>query len=306
MKKTLKSILAAALTAITAFSAIPAFAADNGVVYSDDGKVLISYSETRTDKKFTVPEGVVQIAENAFCGNGYIEEVKLPDSLKKIEHQAFYGCTALKSVTLPENVEEFFNCDNYMGGSFCGCESLEEINVDKDNKTYKSIDGVVFTKDGKKLVLCPNGKRTETYNVPNGTEIIGWDSFCNQQHVKNIVIPEGVTTIEGWAFSDCGMETISLPESLKEIGWSAIDGCENLRTVYYAGNVKEFDSMDVSKTEIDLGKDNISLFEAELVCEEQLPFVEGMFYSIVRLINKIKTEIYFYRINNPIVFPELV
>lgn len=303
MKKTLKSILAAALTAITAFSAIPAFAADSGVVYSDDGKVLISYSETKTDKEFTVRNGVVQIAENAFARNEYIEEINLPDSLKEIEHQAFYGCTALKSVTLPENVEEFYNCDNYMSGSFCGCTSLEEINVDEDNKTYKSIDGVVFTKDGKTLVTYPNGKKDETYTVPEGTETIGWESFCEQKFVKNVVIPEGVTKIDGWAFSGCGMETISIPESMKEIGWSAIDGCENLRTIYYAGNIKEFDGIDVNKTEVDFSKDNVSLFEAELVCAEQLPFVEGMFYNFIRLINKIKNEIEFFKASNSIAFP---
>ncbi len=298
MKKTIKSIFATVLASITVLGSIPAFAADNGVTYSDDGKVLIRYSQEKTDKKFTVPDGVKEIDEAAFAGNKYLEEVIFPDSLETIRHAAFNECTALRTVTLAENVSVFRTCDNYSGGSFCGCPNLEAINVDEDNDTYKSVDGVVFTKDGKELVYCPAGKKEETYNVPEGTEIIGWNSFCEQKHIKNIVIPEGVTTIEGWAISSCGLETISIPESMKEIGWSAIDGCDNLRTVYYAGNIKEFDGIDISMTDMGYDKDNVSLFEAELICEEKLPFFEGLFYSIERFINKMKFEIKIYMVNH--------
>ena len=45
---------------------------------------------------------------------------------------------------------------------------MTEIIVDEDNKFYKSIDGVLYTYDGKTLVAYPTGKTDREYDVIEG------------------------------------------------------------------------------------------------------------------------------------------
>ncbi len=56
--------------------------------------------------------------------------------------------------------------------AFYGCESLMKIIVSEDNSVYSDIDGIVFSKDKTKLLICPTGKYGE-YTVPDGVTSIG-------------------------------------------------------------------------------------------------------------------------------------
>lgn len=299
MKNVIKSLVAAILALTTVISAVPAFATNietDLVIFSEDGKILLDYPETITDKEYTVPDGTVHISENAFASNPYIEKVILPETLKSIEHGAFNNCTALKSIILPANLESFYTDDNYSVASFSGCTNLESIEVDNENKTYKSVDGVVFSKDGKILVYYPAGKKDETYSVPSGTETVGWASFCCHSFIKHVVIPDGVTKIDGWAFLGSSIETISIPKSMQSIGWNGVENCSNLHTVYYAGNEKEFYSIEINEYDVDLSLNNASLFEAELVCEEDLALIKKIFLYIPLIFKYIFHQIRCYGI----------
>ena len=64
------------------------------------------------------------------------------------------------------------------------------------------------------------------------TTAIGWAAFAGNTEITSVVIPEGVTVIEGCAFEDCSnLETVVLPGTLMEIGPYAFDGCTSLRDV---------------------------------------------------------------------------
>ena len=77
------------------------------------------------------------------------------------------------------------------------------ISVDKDNPTYKSIDGDLYTKDGKTLLVLAAGKRKSTLVVPDG--------------VSNIA--EGVV----FANDECGFECINFPKTLVNIAKHCLD-----------------------------------------------------------------------------------
>ncbi len=86
----------------------------DGVLYAtadNGGKVLISYPAGKTDKSFSVPEGVIRVGGRAFYGAG-MQSVELPVSLKAIGDKAFFGCEKLtlvvfKSVQAPILEEEY-------------------------------------------------------------------------------------------------------------------------------------------------------------------------------------------------------
>jgi len=70
-------------------------------------------------KSLTLPEGLVEIGEMAFCGCTSLECVVLPGSLRRIGYGAFAHCHRLKKIELPEKIESIGSC-----GFFC-CMALE-------------------------------------------------------------------------------------------------------------------------------------------------------------------------------------
>lgn len=63
-------------------------------------------------------------------------------------------------------------------------------------------------------------------HIPAGTEIIQAREFQGNKRIKKIVIPNSVTTIGEYAFSDCtSLETVVIPNSVITIGDLAFCGC---------------------------------------------------------------------------------
>jgi len=90
-------------------------------LYTADMKRLVNvYGGVR---KFTVPEGVEVIGEEAFSHCCQLREVSLPSTLKKIERYAFGWCERLQSVRIPAGMKKIFY------KAFFRCPSLKEINI---------------------------------------------------------------------------------------------------------------------------------------------------------------------------------
>ena len=58
---------------------------------------------------------------------------------------------------------------------FWGCSSLESITVDSNNPNMTSVDGVLMTKDMKKIIRCPQAKTS--FTVPDGVMKVGFNAF---------------------------------------------------------------------------------------------------------------------------------
>lgn len=68
---------------------------------------------------------------------------------------------------------------------FKGCTHLANVSI--DNTTYKSIDNVLYTADGKTLLACPEGLTTHALNLPASVETIKAHAFSNTQNLRCIV-----------------------------------------------------------------------------------------------------------------------
>jgi hypothetical protein len=153
-----------------------------------------------------IPESVTSIGNNAFAGTG-LTSITIPDSVTSIGSSALWGCSSLSSITIPDSVTSIGE------SAFSRCTSLTEISVTPGNASYKSIDGVVFSKDDKDLLVCPAGK-SGYYTVPKGVTKIGNYAFYTCNNLTSITIPESVTSIGDLVFLGCdGLTSINIPQT---------------------------------------------------------------------------------------------
>ena len=175
---------------------------------------------------------VTGISNFALSFSDSLKTVVIPDSIKWIGTHSFYKCTSLKSITLPSSLESIGNV------TFCECYSLESITVDDGNQTFKSIDGVLYSKDGKTLICYPANKQGTCYTIPDGVTIIGRTSFAFCINLNTVIIPYGVTTVDGAAFANSRLERVAIPDSVVSIKADAFSGCELLKEVVLPSNIE--------------------------------------------------------------------
>ena len=77
---------------------------------------------------------------------------------------------------------------------------IKEIDIE-DNPYFKSIDGMIYTKDGESLVLCPSG-RTKKVVIADGTKSIETSAFKDSK-VKSVICPDSLQNICCLAFNEC-------------------------------------------------------------------------------------------------------
>lgn len=153
---------------------------------------------------------VKEIGYYAFYGCTSLTSVDIPNTVTAIGVGAFEGCTGLTSFYMPASVTGF------SGRALDGCTSMTEINVDPENKEFMSIDGVLYTKDKSYIVKYPVGRTDTEYTIDSNTKIINSYAFTGNEHLANIVIPDGVKEIYYQAFSDCvNINQFSLPKSIE-------------------------------------------------------------------------------------------
>ena len=144
-------------------------------------------------KELTIPEGVESLRYFAVGHCENLESITLPKSLKFLGERALCGDISLKEINIPEKLW------NIGYGAFEGCTSLESYNVSENNETFTSVDGVIFSKDMKTLILYPEGRKDAEYTIPDGVEKIqyvgDYPGALNSQNLEKVIIPESVTEI---------------------------------------------------------------------------------------------------------------
>ncbi|WP_346065244.1 divalent cation tolerance protein CutA [Lacrimispora amygdalina] len=166
-----------------------------------------------------IPDTTVAIGKKAFSRCFNLSYVRLGEDTKSIEDNAFSFCDKLKRIEITSHIERI-DCN-----AFNNCSKLQEILVSNENIFYSSMDGVLYDKEKSIVIRCPEGIRSNIIQLPSTIIEIGQWAFSRCRGVYDIVIPQGVKIIEGYAFKECiNISCLTLPDTIEKFDISAIDG----------------------------------------------------------------------------------
>lgn len=176
-----------------------------------------------------VPEmDEIEIANNDFkkrCSQR-VRSIQLPDTILRLDF-AFACCFELEEIRIPHRAE-------FVGDIFKQCYLLKTISVDENNPHYSSRNGILYSKDGKKLFRCPPGHPCNSTDILDGVVEIGESAFEFCANLVSIIIPETVTVIESIAFANChNLHYIQLHENIHMIGAAHFWCCKALESIVY-------------------------------------------------------------------------
>ena len=214
----------ASLTNIYVDRANPYYQSIDGVLYSGDGKTLLSYPTAKAYSSYPVASGTETIGEYAFF-HSKVQTVFLPDTVSTIGDYAFYYAGELSSINFPTALTSigdsaFFACQSLTAvdipatitqigpSAWAACTSLPAITVAAENPNYTAVDGVLYTKDMTVLKVYPYAKSGVTFTVP-----------------------DSVVELEAYAFAYTGMQSIDGCANLRAIGDSAFYSCTALKSL---------------------------------------------------------------------------
>lgn len=247
----------------------------NGYIY-DNTKPWSSYIDQV--EKVIIEEGVTNVGKYMFYRHQNLKEVYLPNSVTTIDVYAFWDCTSLKKISLGGTKDI---CNNAFDGSgleeititknvahisptsFINCSNLKKFNVASENKTFRSMDGVLFNYSGTVLGIYPANRPDSSYRVPDSVETIETYAFYYSKNLsqidlnkvkcieefafynsklKSVTIPSSVETMEAHAFSCVGtLETVVFEDGLTYIPINAFAGCRALKNVTLSNTILEID-----------------------------------------------------------------
>ena len=209
----------------------------NGMpVVSIDANFAQNSKDTLT--KIIMPDTIKNIGDSAFEGCYNVTEIKFSNTLEKIGNNAFENCgNSIAKLEIPDTVNTIgdFAFDKYgssnikelyigknvnkIGTGAFSINSLQKIVVSSENNTYKSIDGVLYSKSGNTLIQYPVSKDDiTTFEIPNEVKTIGQYAICRNGTLTSVTMSNSVTKIAKGAFSECfNLANVTLSPNVKTI-----------------------------------------------------------------------------------------
>lgn len=162
----------------------PQFFYEDEVLFCGNKKVLFLYPAEKKDEEYTVPERVVVLDVDAFLGNKYLRKLNIHNKVRRIEP--------------------------------CGLDSRIMVEVDEANRFYKSIEGSLYSKNGKKVHhLCANEEGD--IKVAEGSVTI--DEIFLDEAVNALYLPKSIKPRNGATFIKNNWNMFKkalVPEELKQ------------------------------------------------------------------------------------------
>ena len=193
--------------------------------------------------------------------------VIIPDSL--IYNEENYKVTGIASFAFPNNsritsIEINSNITNIEMRAIDRPSDCHTVTVDEKNPAYKSVDDVLFSKDGEKLIYYPNAKTATHYTIPDGVKSLAYGAIGRNLFLTDLSFPNSLQTIaaynicalpnlliinnlentqlnsnEGYSFDGISISSIIFPEGIEIFQSYFLSGCNNLTEVELPATTKK-------------------------------------------------------------------
>lgn len=154
----------------------------DGSLYNKDVTTLIRYAVGKTDSKFSLPLSVKRIEESAFSVSNdysYLKQIDLTEGVEYIGADAFNGISADLYLPASLNSVDIKAFMTYKGS---------KIEVSTANKTFKSVDGVLYSKDLTELYCIPSGLNVTEFKLNDSVKRIKSNALYKNPYIKFITI----------------------------------------------------------------------------------------------------------------------
>ena len=138
-----------------------------------------------------------------------LHTIKLPNSMEIMGQYLFVGCESLTSVTLPKSLKTLPDRTFYI--CFNQNDNLTSILIDDSNPYYSSDGSALFDKYKTEMLFAVKSLRE--YAIPSSVSEIIQEAFYNCRHLKTLVLPLRLKSVNGHHFSNCdSLYSISVDE----------------------------------------------------------------------------------------------
>lgn len=208
----------------------------------------ILYDGANCKGEVVIPDGIRTIQDAAFALCDSITAVTIPDSVITIGREAFYQCANLENISIPKNVTEI-GSDAFYHTAWLAKKQEEnplvivnEIVIDGTRCSDELVIPDGIKKIAPKAFYDGDDSTLVTkVTLPEGLISIGADAFSCCTSLKEINIPDTVTSIGSYAFFESGIEKITIPGSVEIIEYNVFRDCFSLTEAAIGNGVKEIE-----------------------------------------------------------------
>jgi len=253
-----------------------------------DNNIIKYYTQKSGVTVLTLPEyhenqKITEIGSFSLTRHAELITIQIPKTIQKIGYHAFYECDHLTSIQADTRNLFFSDLDGILydklqttllccpngldkiyipktvikiqnENAFAGCKKIKNITVDRNNRKYTVVDGILYEHDGiklRKLIRCPVNQTS--VHIPDSVTEISNHAFEGCSELEEITIPDSIQILNAYTFKHChklkrvhfsknlvdigdscfrncsGLEEIILPHGLKSISAAAFNECVNLK-----------------------------------------------------------------------------
>ena len=247
-----------ALTKITIDESNENYTTVDGVLYSKDKTVLVSYPIGNERASFTTPSTLTKIMSNPFAHpfahSKNLKEVTLNEGLKEVPFSAFYD-SKIVSVNIPASVTIIGDL------AFKDCYDLQTVAI-ADGSKLELIDiGAFESCKSLKQIELPEGlkyiysrafqycSKLSKVNIPTSVTKIGSSAFYNSAVLDNTIAINGIKYMDGWlVWSKAGIAEAEVIDGTKGIADAGLGNNTALTTVNIPKSVININQHAFDKT----------------------------------------------------------
>ena len=202
------------------------------VVFENDDIEIYDYAFVGCDLSNTTLPKNLKVIERGVFEETKIKNAKIPGTVTDIVYHAYYR-SDVETIEMPDSVEHI---------SAYSFDETPWLEAQPDGPVY--INHIFYIYKG-------NISENAEVSVNDGTTVIADDAFAmiwNRTGTgpQKVLLPEGLKYIGEEAFYNCSaLDSIVLPASVIEIGYSAFGGCIGLKDVYYTGTKEQKEKINI-------------------------------------------------------------